>query len=979
MTSNDQATLLATQHETSQSSLTKALWVVVILLITTNMLAQVSRTGGTLAGMVTDSTGAAIVGASIDVRDVNTGYVRTAVSDATGQFRAAEVPTGSYQVTIRHAGFAPFVSQLLTVELGQTLHITAEMRPQSVQGQVTVSASASGIDTSASTVTTNIGGEQIEELPVVTRNYLNFVLLAPGVANAPSQAPASGSTGLAGAGFTFGGLRTRSNNVSIDGLDNNDEYTGSSRTELSPEIVSEFQVINNGISAESGGASGGAINVVTRSGTNVLHGDAFIFEQNGDLNARVPFTNEARKPALSRQRLGLSLGGPMVKDRAFYYAAFEQERARGEAEENIAPMVVRDVNAVLAGGAYPRMTTRALTTTSFPANRAETELAGKFNQQITRDASLALRYSFTNNREAGNAFNDGNYYDRTARGSSFTVDHGLAASLTWLIGPSSVNDLRGQIATRRAELRTQADRTGPEVDIAGQAVFGRSYDGNSWRRENHYEVSDVVAVTRGTHYFKAGGTVNRVSLGAHIADGFGGAYIFADVPSFASAAPQEARQVFGSIPTQFGVTAIGGFVQDHWTPRQSLNIDLGLRYDMERIPAQFNQDTDNFSPRIGIAYSPSARWVIRAGYGVFFDRYLLVLLNRAIQLNGTNTLEQVLFESSAATALNFSAGGPIPAPQAVMPSIYRLQPNAQTPYSQQVTISVERDLGSGVTASATYQFVRGVKLPRTANVNLLPPEALTPANAGALGFTTLYPQELGRLVFGPGRVDPAFDGIYELQDESSSNYHGLSLTASRKFTEEITFTAAYTFSKAIDDASEFFEQPQNLYNLRGERAVSLNDLRHRFVFSGLFELPFGEEQAERKASAGEGITGKVLAHIELAPIVTIQSGRPVNPIVGIDAEHNLAWPLSSRPLGMARNSLRMPAQASVDFRVVKYFPVQPHARLDLVAESFNLFNRANVDAINPVFGTGAVQAPTFAQPIRGLPGRQLQFSIDFEF
>ena len=163
----------------------------------------------------------------------------------------------------------------MVLSLGQNLHLDIVLSPASTSEQVTVSAQPSAIDTSQTSVVSSVDQERIEELPVRSRNYLDFVLLAPGVSSSPAASAVSGSTPLTGSGFTFGGLRPRSNNVSIDGLDNNDEYTGSSRTELSPEIVQEFQVVNNGLSAESGGASGGSINVITRSGTNTVHGDAF--------------------------------------------------------------------------------------------------------------------------------------------------------------------------------------------------------------------------------------------------------------------------------------------------------------------------------------------------------------------------------------------------------------------------------------------------------------------------------------------------------------------------------------------------------------------------------------------------------------------------------------------------------------------------------------------------------------------------------
>ena len=208
----------------------------------------------------------------------------------------------------------------MALSLGQAVHLDIILVPASASAEVTVSAQPTGIDSSQTSVVSSVDQERIEELPVRSRNYLDFVLLAPGVSSSPAASAVSGSTPLAGTGFTFGGLRSRSNNVSIDGLDNNDEYSGSSRTELSPEIVQEFQVVNNGLSAESGGASGGSINVITRSGTNAIHGDAFLFAQDGALNARDPFETQSGKPSFRRFRTGFALGGPLVRDRTFYYA-----------------------------------------------------------------------------------------------------------------------------------------------------------------------------------------------------------------------------------------------------------------------------------------------------------------------------------------------------------------------------------------------------------------------------------------------------------------------------------------------------------------------------------------------------------------------------------------------------------------------------------------------------------------------------------
>src|SRR6202165_3225776 len=306
--------------------------------------AQASRVGTTLEGIVRDTSGAVIPNAKVALHNPLTNQSPSASTDEQGFFRAEQLAVGTYEVRVEQTGFAPYRQAGVGASLGQTVHVDIVLAPASASEQVTVNAQPSSLDPSQTSVVSSVDQERIEDLPVRSRNYLDFVLLAPGVSSSATASDASGSAAPAGSGFTFGGLRSRSNNLSIDGLDNNDEYTGSSRTELSPEIVQEFQVVNNGLSAESGGASGGAINVITRSGTNRVHGDAFIFAQDGVFNARDPFETQSGKPSFRRVRAGFALGGPIVKDRTFYYAALEQEHNRGQAGSDIDPAVVSIIN-----------------------------------------------------------------------------------------------------------------------------------------------------------------------------------------------------------------------------------------------------------------------------------------------------------------------------------------------------------------------------------------------------------------------------------------------------------------------------------------------------------------------------------------------------------------------------------------------------------------------------------------------------------
>ena len=322
-----------------------------------------------------------------------------------GVYHVAELPVGIYEVSASQPGFAPYLHTGVTIALGSTVHLDILLLSASVTTQVTVSAQPLPIDPSQTSVSSAVDKERIEELPVQNRNYSNFALLAPGVPSSAQQ-PGKHSLGaLPDSGFTFGGLRGRSNNVSIDGLDNNDEYVGSSRTELSLETVQEFQIVNSGLSAESGRASGGSINVVTRIGANQFHGDAFLFLQNGALNARNRFEAEHATPSLHRYRTGAALGGPIVKDRTFFYAAIEQEHNRSLEHSFITPASAAAINSILATGVFPRLVTRRINDDYFPASRAETEASVKINHQITSRNALMLRYAFTNNREDGDAFN----------------------------------------------------------------------------------------------------------------------------------------------------------------------------------------------------------------------------------------------------------------------------------------------------------------------------------------------------------------------------------------------------------------------------------------------------------------------------------------------------------------------------------------------------------------------------------------------
>ncbi len=949
---------------------------VVILAVAFSCAAQTSRVAGAIQGSVVDQTGGAVAGAIAMLRNQGTNQTRSISTNAEGFFRAGELPVGQYELRVQSSGFSPYVNNALVVSVGTVVQIAVRLAPATVQQQITVSEQPPPIDPTETTEATTIGNDRIEESPVVSRNYLDFVLLAPQLTRSNIQGATGGKSALADSGFSFAGLRSRSNSLYIDGVENNDEFTGSARTELSPETVQEFQVVNNGLSAESGGGASGPINVITKSGVNTVHGDAFVFIQNGALNARDPLTNETGAPDLSRFRTGLSAGGPIVRDRTFYYFAGEQEGAHGDDSSLITTSVASAINGILGPGAFERITTRAINPAVFRVARAETEVSGRLDHHLGNKHSLLLKYALTNNREAADAFNTGGLVDPSGRGSSFVEDQGVTGSLTSVLSDNALNSVRFQVSTRRAVLRT-ADQIGPEISIAGLVDFGRPYDGNGARRENHYELADVTSLAKGRHLISVGADLDWIREKVSTYDGFGALYIFPTLNAFLTGQPDQYRQAFGNPSTYFATPKYSGFIQDHWTLTKHLTMDAGIRYDFEHLPDQVKHDTNDFAPRIGLAYSPSPEWALRAGFGVFFDRYLLAAVNSALEKNGLQAFEQVADGQAATQIFQSELGGSARSPIFSIPrSIFTADPNLQTSRSEIASAGVERLITNNLTASATFLFARGVRLSRTRNVNLLPPVVLTLDNAASLGIPNPFPQQLGRLVFPLTRLSSQFDNIYQWENHASSVYHGLSLSLNRRLSNEISFSGSYTFSKATDDASDFNEQPENPYSLHAERALSSNDQRHRFVFSGTFDLPFADEEGGKKA---HGMIAKLLGNIEAAPILIIGSGRPINPLTGFDANRNSAFPLSSRPLGFGRNSLATNSQVQLDLRVLKFFKVGEHGKLDLVGESFNLLNHTNVAALNQFYGPESSPIPVFTRPNKASIPRQLQLSIDFEF
>ncbi|MCU1223260.1 MAG: TonB-dependent receptor [Edaphobacter sp.] len=932
-----------------------------------------TSSSGTVTGIVAASDGNAIPNAIV-VLSAADGPEHKTLTAADGSFLVKELPSGGYTLRVSSAGFAFYEQLSVIVAIGRTTRVDIQLSVASTQQTVNVSAAPVTFDISQTSSVVNIDRDRVEELPIPSRNYLTFVLLSPQVAAANPALLQQGLNQSTGS-FSFGGLRPGSNAVYLDQVNDNDEYSGGSRTQLSPEAISDFQIVNHGFSAESGGGAGGSIDVQTRSGLNRIHGDAFTFVQNGALNGTPALGLSPYKPDESRVRAGVALGGPIQRDKMFYYVAAEQELARGEDTNDLKPSTLSAINTALKQ--YGPLANLTLQSGFFPTTDQETELSGRVDRTLTTHQAVMLRYAFTNSRNLSDAFHTDELTDRTARGSSFIADNSLNGTLTSTFSSTLLNKLSFELAQRRAVERTD-QTSGPGVLIPGVVLFGTPYSGNDRRFETHLEFADSISLQRRQHLFQLGGRTDRVALRTQVTDGSQGFFAFASVAALQAGNADFFSQNFGNFNTNLSEVRFAGFAQDHWTQSHSLTLDYGVRYEYNRLPSTLPQDALNFSPRLGLAWTPWKSMVVRTGFGIFYDRYQLATINRLLRQDGSHGFSQTLGDTAAATVYQSGHIPSAPLP-GVAPSIWRAQPGLRNPYSEVASFSIEQALPLQTTLTAEYQYVHGVKLGRTSNINLAAPILLTAANAAAAGISSPTPQQLGRLVFTTARLDPAYDAINQFASSASSSHNGATITLNRQFQDDFQILAGYTFSKTIDDASYDTEQPQNPYAIRDERGLSLQDQRHRFTLSGLWLIgPDLGDPADAVKNANPGPIMKALTGLEFAPIVSIASGFRANPITGLDSDHQHIFPFTSRPLGYNRNSLSTPVNVDVDLRVLKMIPVA-NGHLDVVVESFNLLNHRNVSLLNTSFGSEIQAAPGFSSPIATSTARRVQFSLDYEF
>lgn len=943
--------------------------------------AQPGSTVGNINGVVADEQGAVISGASVTAKNTDTNFTRETLSTETGSYLITQLPPGIYEVSIAADGFKKKALQL-ELSLGTTVSLDINLALGQLEGEVVVVQADSTINKGKTESSTNVDKGRIESLPINQRNFLNFSLTTARAI--VDRRPGQGVTGSSG--LSFNAQSGRANNLTIDGLDNNEIFSGAVRQTFSQEAVQEFQVVSDSYSAEFGRATGGAINIVTKSGTNASHGSLFFFNRNDSLSAREPFATF--KPEFKQYQFGATLGGAIQKDKTFYFLSFERLSLK---QNNIVTISDQVVSSARRQGFN-------LSNGAIPVSNGITSFLSRLDTQLSPSDKLSFRYNY------GGTFN-GQFepFGGLTADSSGSVlrlnDNSVAVANTYLNAPLNfVNETRFLYNKRDQNVfQPEGGRLegGPQVQILapeGSILFGRIPGVPQLRDENTFQVINNLSLVRGRHQIKTGidfayrrlskdseqpifpagfalfvpfdfasalGNPNLPFFSAlesfdpsirtpaqrgflgflstlfpQVIPGFPSNVPLADLPL-----PAVFFQGFGSRRLDPALTtkSFSAFVQDDIQIKPNLLVKLGLRYDINRV--RFQPDNNgNIAPRVSIAYSPKQNLSIRASYGIFFANAINGL-SFPLQLStqGSLKIPMVPFPF-AVLPFGLLPGRRFPEGDSVPPLLAQLPPqfslsfqydkNFKNSYSQQATLGFEYQFAPNTTVGASFVYVRGVKLPSEREAN----PVVNP-----------LPNDLGLLqsqIFG--RLNPARGSINEFSSFTDSYYSGVTISLEHKFANNFGILAHYTYAKALDNVFDFrtdiIDGPNDPRRPDLEKGFSLLDVRNRFVFSGLWKLNY--------------TNNPFLRDFQLSSIITLESGKPYNLIAGIDLNNDAVNPPGDRPLGIARNSGITPGFATVDLRLARTIKIKDRVSIQGLVEGFNLFNRTNIDAINRVFFPG---------------------------
>ncbi len=798
---------------------------------------------------------------------------------------------------------------------------------ESVATTVTVSAEAPVLESARSQIAGTVSQTEVTNLPLNGRNFLDIALLVPGVSppNLNSTQLFAETSAVTGMGISIGSQRNFSNNFIVDGLSANDDAAGLSGMPYGVDAVDQFQVVTSGGQAELGRALGGYVNVVTKSGTNLMRGDVYGYFRDDAMNAKNVLSGTTLP--MSQKQYGVSLGGPIARNKTFYFGNVEQRLLDQTGLTTISDANVAIINARLAAVGYPG----SQVATGIYENPVHTvNLLGKVDHRFSGNDLLSVRYSLydvysENSRGAGGI---------SAPSGSAGIDNrdqAIAVSNTMTLGGRTVNETRAQF-TYSDLLALPTDPIGPAVSIAGVASFGTFPSSPQGRLNKMIQVVDNLSHQAGAHALRIGADFLFNDDTITFPRSVRGQYTFSSMANFLAGVYNNAgfAQTFGEVVVAQTNPNLGMYVQDEWKVTSSLTLNLGLRYDLQFLETT-DTDTNNLSPRAGFAWTPteSRNLVIRGSGGLFYDRVpLRALANALLSANNSTDL-------SAVRQLNVSlsptqTGAPVfpkilpaaPASTALL-NLTTLDPDMQNAYSEQASVEIERQVGTAATVSAGYTYIKGVHLMMSINQNV-PSCVAAGTNNGC-------------------RPNPNFANNSQYSGAADSKSHALHVSFTQRPSQWGYYRVSYTLSNSMNNVGEaFFSSPIDPFDVWKDWGRSDGDQRHRLVVNGGANL------------GGFQLSGVVQAYSALpfnitSGVTTIQgtAGRPI-----VDGE------FIDRNTGVADSFF------STSLRLMRSFKIGARARIEGLVEVFNLTNHRNDITRNANFGAGAYPSAPSLRSIR---------------
>lgn len=945
------------------------------LVFTTAIFAQ--QANATLTGVVTDQSGAIIQGATVTATNKATNQTRTVTTNGEGVFVISNLSIGIYKVEYNANGFEKEIYENITLNVGQTVNSNAVLSVGKINEVVLDENFGVNllVDTISSKVDSVINDKEIQNLPLNGRNFLELALLTPGNAPAPNFDPTKTNTVVIS---SAGGLG-RGGNIMIDGTDNNDENVGGALINISQDAVAEFQIATNRFSAEYGRSASSVINVVTKSGSNEVHGSVSAYFRDKKLQeSPAKLGNTQTTPPFDRQQYSFTLGGPIKKDKAWAFGAFEMRD-----QDDAVFVGIRNVAA------------RQITRGFAQAPLKNYLFTSRFDTFVNEKNRLEFRYSFEDVDASG-----ASKLDRALGSASYLQNmqnrfHSVMANWTTVINSRWINAFSFSI--------NNFDNFIAPLSNGIQYTFPSILDGSSFRvpqgtKQNRLQFSNAMTGIIGNHTLKFGGEFQKVDSSLFLGVFRQGRVEF--VQDFADFDRNNDGQINDN-DLLFAVTLrsglpnqdlflddvdnnyFAGFIQDDWRVRPNLTFNLGLRYEVDTnvknnsgfgninplvrsfYRGKRKADLNNFAPRVGFNWSLlNDKLSLHGGYGIYYDRVTLQIITLERGLDG----RALPVEVRAGNALTDPNGIPIfldqngrflpfaptfsnPFTGFVLPGagasgINIIDNDLQNPSVQQSNLGIQWEFVDNYVIRADYLHNFGTNFIIGRNIGVV--------NNPVVG--------------GPDRV-------VNLESSVKFFYDGLLLSMEKRFADKIGFRVAYTLSKAFnyanDDQIPFSNGPLDSNNLQREFGPTPNDQRHRFTFAGTVEMPFGF-RVSPVLTLASGVPMDIILPGGQSRIPQIQrnaGGRFFKNVGELNAfltRLNTGVPAGQQiPLAPA-NAKFNDNFSSLDVRVSKVFKFKERFRLEPIVEVFNLFNTTNILGVSNTNYSGfgnVLGTPSFGQPL----------------